>query len=800
MLANNMKIPIGIFFGGATFSRDRSLRTAQQVFEQLNSSSFEPVPIFVDPFGQLILLPDGMPSNSSISEFYPTDKFFAKEERSRFPVYPEQLGALGDTEKIAMASELGDMVSYEALGEHISIAFLALPDPIGLQYHLSQQRIPYTGEYDEGINLFLNRLDLQKLLQKKGYDVPPVLPLSTTEWEKNSLQAIWEDETVSVNYPLLLRPYRKHSAGRSAVVTSKDGPEGLRRAIDQAFGQLRLTAEDWLHMNPVDRESFVRRLAEWRSGIGFPLELHTGSETIVFQRPQSLLDYLATNANERPEAVYIFKSTRAGKSIMVSSLPEGTAFSCLLIPKTEEAGEWETANLRFLGPSRMIVAGTEHFPAVNNGPIPKVSESLTDQLRESCKSLAHDLGFKTGFRLYGILSPGGTLIPEEVQAITGPVPGENLSGAALKSYIVASLKTRQQEVPTEPVYRTLLETLTSDNSQLAASAADTYDTAAGAAAPPPPVAPRQQTIYERELEKLNKEKEAMPESISFPRESKSQEPEPQKKGGIWEQIKAFVSSRVFLRNLGAAVLFLFLMFLLLNIGLRVYTKHGDSMQLEDYQGLLLEDAERKAKAKGLKMEVISRSFQPGKRANEIFAQYPEPLSNVKENRTVFVSVYRSKGDPVVLPSLTDVGDDVDNYRRELGKRKIRLLVQDQKFDPKLEEGTILYLVINGEKVTNTQLRQGKVEVPEGEAVEVVVSTRISSTVDMPDLICKTFAVAQFEIRANTLVLGKVYGGSDGNRDDYYVWKTEPSFTSSKVLPKGTQINLYLTPAKPDDCE
>lgn len=799
MHANNMKIPIGIFFGGATSSRDQSLQIAQRVFDQLKGGSFAPLAIFVDPFGQLIVLEKGMPSPTAISEFYPSDQYFSKAERAQFPVYPEQLGTLGLPEKQAMAKGLGQLISYEALPENISIGFLALPDVELLQKKLGEQRIPYTGESAELIDLADDRYGLRLQLQQYGFEMPAALKLTTKAWEENSLQAIWGEDTASVAYPLLLRPSHQHGAGRSTVVTSKDGPVGLRRAIDLAFGQKRLAVEDWLDMNPVERENFVRHLAQWGSGLGFPLELQSGKETIVFQRPQSLLDYLKKTAGEHTNETYIFRSQRAAEDILVSSLPEGTAFSCLLIRQEDDS--WNASSLRFLGPSPMIVAGTEQFPT-GHGVSPKVSESLSNQLIEHCMALADDLSATAGIRVYGILSPAGQLIPEEVQAFNGPIPREQLSGATLKSFIIASLKGRQAETP-DPAYRSLLETLSADSAPIPDSVASEASESTVISDVPQAaelVDSGRQVIYERELEKLNKEKEAMPESMSFFKEKPAQDPKPKREGGIWPAIKAFFSSQVFLRNLGAAAGFILLLFLLLNMGLRVYTKHGDSMQLEDYQGLLLEDARRKAAAKGLKMEVISQSFQPGKRANEIFAQYPEPLSKVKENRTVFVSIYHDKGKEITLQPLTEWGDDIDTYRRELGKRKIRTLIKDQNFDAKLAEGTILYLVVDGEKVTNTQLRQGKVKVPEGEAVEVVVSTRISSTVDVPPLVCLKFDEAQLAIQASYLVLGKVYGGSNADRNSYYVWKQEPAFERGKMIPKGEQINLYLTPARPDNCE
>lgn len=819
-----MKIPIGIFFGGATPARDLSFQTAQRVFQQLDRGSFEPLAFLVDPFGQLILLETGMPSRNSISDFYPSGKYFSATESAQFPTYPEQLGPLGATEQAAMANAGGTLISFADLPQYISIAFLALPDVSELQESLHEQRIPYTGELAEFANLCADRVALRMQLQQLGYELPAALRLTAADWRENSLQAIWGEDSASVAYPLLLRPAQQHQAGRSAVVTAKDGPDGLRRAIDQAFGQRRLLFEDWLDMSPVDRENFVRYLAQWPSGIGFPLDLQIDKLTIQFQRPLSLLDYLNKLNPESTRTTLLFRSKNSGDEILVSSLPEGTAISALVLRDPQQI--WKVSDLRFLGGAPAIVTGTEN--AATAGPQFKIAESLQQQLRDACCEVAGDLAAETGIRVIGVLAADGQLIPEEVQVFAGQEKAEKLSAGALKSFIIASLKARQAQ-NADPLYRSLITTLSNAEilpepesaqpvfheapqpvqeekevplvkkvTELKTTSTTTRQT------PPPPVmtppAPKvDENVYKRELERLNKEKQVMPETVSVFKGAPQSSPGPKPKEGLWSSIKAFFSSRLFWRNAGALALFLVLFFLLVNIGLRVYTKHGDSMQLEDYQGLLLEEAERKAAAKGLKIEVISASFQPGKRPNEIFDQYPEPLSKVKDNRTIFVTIYHNEGRDVMLPAFTEVGDDIETYRRELRKRKIDMVIRDQVFDGKLAEGTILYLLIKGEKITNTELAQGNVVVTQGTEVEAVISTRVSSTVEMPDLVCKRFDAASFQLTAINLVVGKVYGGADGNRNEFYVWKQEPEFAPGKLIDKGSQINLYLTPIRPDDC-
>ncbi|MCB0630860.1 MAG: hypothetical protein KDD15_14035, partial [Lewinella sp.] len=447
-----MKIPIGIFFGGATPARDQSYQTAQRVFQRLNRNDFDPIPVLVDPFGQLVLL-DDLPSGESISEFYPSEKEQVPQQDVPFTFYPEQLGEVSETQKVALALSVGRVIDIAELPEIISIAFLALPDVEQLQLSLHEMRIPFTGEVAEFIHLCADRYRLLLEMQKCGFEMPACIRLTTKDWQDNNIQAIWGEDSVSVAYPLLLRPAYQYSTGRSSVVDAKDGPDGLRRAIDLAFGQKRLAQDDWLDMSPVDRENFVQHLAQWSSGVGFPLELWQKDEPMIFLDPTSLLAFL----NQMPtseKGQLVFRAQGNNDEILVSSLPEGTAVACVLIRNEDQ--QWDVADLRLLGNASRIVADLQKTGA---RPL-KVADSMIEQIGTDCGKLAEELNAQTAVKIYGILDNSGRFIPEEVQAFTGPDKADNISASAIKSFIVASLQAGQIR-HSDPIYRSLLAQLNS---------------------------------------------------------------------------------------------------------------------------------------------------------------------------------------------------------------------------------------------------------------------------------------------------------------------------------------------------
>jgi D-alanine-D-alanine ligase-like ATP-grasp enzyme len=88
---------IGIFFGGQSREREISFAGGRTVYDNLNKSLFEPVPIFIDSLGNFILLNWQYIYKGTIRDFFPP---FNKipDSPNGFQVYLESLGKLSDKE------------------------------------------------------------------------------------------------------------------------------------------------------------------------------------------------------------------------------------------------------------------------------------------------------------------------------------------------------------------------------------------------------------------------------------------------------------------------------------------------------------------------------------------------------------------------------------------------------------------------------------------------------------------------------------------------------------------------------
>jgi len=256
-----------------------------------------------------------------------------------------------------------------------------------------------------------------------------------------------------------------------------------------------------------------------------------------------------------------------------------------------------------------------------------------------------------------------------------------------------------------------------------------------------------------------------------------------------EKVWNFLKSPYFLKNLGLLLGFLLLIFLGLNFLLNQYTHHGESLQVQKYEGLKLEEAIRKARSRSFEIVVSDSVYREDREARIVLEQTPDPFSRVKENRSIYVVISRSTAPEVLLPTL-EGAYNYDAYKRKLMQRGLKARIIERQFDNKLEENTILYFYHDGRRITENDLEKG-VKVPKSSLLEFVVTERLTEQVPAPDLRCKRFEAASFQISANELVIGEVIGSGD------YIYRQDPP--PGQMLRKGSQVNLYLTDTRPADC-
>lgn len=266
---------------------------------------------------------------------------------------------------------------------------------------------------------------------------------------------------------------------------------------------------------------------------------------------------------------------------------------------------------------------------------------------------------------------------------------------------------------------------------------------------------------------------------------------------IGKEIYFFISSQIFLKNIGGIVVFVSLLLFFTLWWMRCYTKHGESLQVHDYTSMNLYDAIEKANSRSFEIIVNDSSYRSGMAPNVVLTQSPKPFSRVKEDRKIYISITKTIPDLVPLPSFSQ-DDDFNNYNRKLKALDLKTKIKSREFRNRLNPNTILEVFYDGENISE-QIPEG-FKVPKGSIVEFIVSERGGGTVAMPDLVCMEFSVAEFNVKNYGLNIGAIIpDASVTDESTAYVWKQHPKFSTSSVLDVGAQIDIYLTQNVPEDC-
>lgn len=271
----------------------------------------------------------------------------------------------------------------------------------------------------------------------------------------------------------------------------------------------------------------------------------------------------------------------------------------------------------------------------------------------------------------------------------------------------------------------------------------------------------------------------------------------EKIGNIVRETFLFLSSKIFLKNLVGMLGAIALLLLVSFFWMSSYTHHGESLQVPSFLNLNIDEAVKQANKQNLKVTVNDSIWSADKPAGTVLEQSPKPLSKVKENRTIYLTITKFQAEEKLLPTLAG-NDNYNYYARRLKQLKVNLKVRKKQFSNKLEENTILYLYVNDKKITANDLKAG-IKVPQGAMVEAVITTRGGARVSVPNLVCKKYSEAEFLIGGSQLNVSIIKDGTVQSLENAYVWKQSPTASGGKTLSVGSTIDVFVTKRPPANC-
>lgn len=462
------KLRIAILFGGSSREREVSFAGGRTVYDNLDKSLFEAIPIFVDSFGNMVVLDWPLVYKGSIRDFYPPAEALPALPYG-FQVYAESLQPQNLNQEKELLKSLGTPIEPSELRNLADFVFLALHGTQGedgtIQGMLEWLGLPYSGS-----GIFASAMGIDKERQKAwqtelGLFVNRYQRLARSQWmswnkaERNQyLSSVLAD----LGPNCVIKPAHQ---GSSLGVSLLKNPsfEAFEQAVNAAFFRLNLAASEWKSLSLENQIERVKELTDLRSGLGLPLTLNG----TPYHRPDDLLHALQLEAEKGSEMW--LESPDSESVVLIETLIEGKEFSCIVV--SDEKGQpFALPPTEIRKNSALFDYRSKYLPGLSRKVTPmEVSDAHLQQIREACCTLYNALGFEVYARIDGFLQNDGTLFLNDPNTTSGMMPSSfffhqaaeiGLNPSQFLSFIVhRSLEARIAAHPMGEKHRPLLRAL-----------------------------------------------------------------------------------------------------------------------------------------------------------------------------------------------------------------------------------------------------------------------------------------------------------------------------------------------------
>lgn len=213
-----------------------------------------------------------------------------------------------------------------------------------------------------------------------------------------------------------------------------------------------------------------------------------------------------------------------------------------------------------------------------------------------------------------------------------------------------------------------------------------------------------------------------------------------------------------------------------------YTKHGVTVKVPDVTGKSVAESEKILSDQNLRYVITDSVFDSKKKKGAVLDQDPEPGMEVKENRTVYLTMNSHLPPQVKMPNLVDVSLRqavalLETYGLETGKLT---------YVPDFAKNAVIKQIYKGKPVKPGEM------IRKGSRIDLVLGDGLSEEqVDVPNVRGMKFNDAIQEISAAGLNLGAVIP-DDSVKDSLksVVYRQNPPSGSSTN--KGNAVDLFVT--------
>ncbi|MDW7694117.1 D-alanine--D-alanine ligase [Flammeovirgaceae bacterium SG7u.111] len=417
---------VGIFFGGPSREREVSFAGGRTVYDNLNKSIFEAVPIFVDSLGNFILLNWEYVYKGTIRDFYPPISE-APPSPNGFQVYVESLGQLDLEDQERIIRKVGRLVQPTEFRNLFDFAFLALHGPYGedgsLQGLLEWYRIPYSGSGILPSAIGINKITQTSLSVSLNFAKPISRNITKDQWLSYDKHQLFHELKDQISLPIVVKAAQQGSSIGVSIL-SDDNFENFEKAVHRALFIEEITHEQWSKLDASGRVAFIHELIDIRQGIGLPVFYSKQTEVDkveIIYHPEKLLKTLNEHFDSSEEMI-ILQSQDSEESLLFESFIAGQEFSCIIIqdedgkpiplPPTEIIKYDEVFDYR----SKYLPGMSRKLTPVNTSP-----ENIR-KIQDKCCEMFGKLKFNVYARIDGFLTKEGEVYLNDPNTTSGMLP------------------------------------------------------------------------------------------------------------------------------------------------------------------------------------------------------------------------------------------------------------------------------------------------------------------------------------------------------------------------------------------
>jgi len=244
----------------------------------------------------------------------------------------------------------------------------------------------------------------------------------------------------------------------------------------------------------------------------------------------------------------------------------------------------------------------------------------------------------------------------------------------------------------------------------------------------------------------------------------------------------YLKTRQFYINLGIAIGTVIAIITIVFLSLGYYTRHGSGIPVPALVGTNIDKATALLDEQGFKYQIDS-VYIVDKAPGTIIIQDPDAGTNVKESRTIYLTVVKSLAPPVALPDLTQ-----DTYNTAVANIKnYGLKIGDTTYIHDIARDRVLQVKFAGQILTPGS------KIPAGSKIDLVLGDgKGASEVEVPDVVGQDFDAAKFVISNSGLVIGTVTYGVITDSTKMVIQSQVPAKgDSTNKVSIGTRINLTV---------